>query len=324
MGVVIIRKIAVLTSGGDAPGMNAGVRAVVRTAIYHGLEVVGICRGYAGLLDGDIRPMPLESVGDIIQRGGTCLYTARCLDFLTEDGQKRGYERLLEHGIDGLVVFGGDGSFRGAQKLHHLGIQTVGVPSTIDNDIGACDANIGFDTAVQTAIEAIDKIRDTATSHERTYVIEVMGRSAGHIALASGLAGGAESVLIPEVPYRLEDVVSKLERGVARGKKHSIIIVAEGAGQGVEIGRYIEQHTGFDTRVTVLGHVQRGGAPSAADRVLASRLGSYAVQLCMDGKSGVMAATMNGELVAVPFDEVFTSERKPNKAVYELADVLSI
>lgn len=322
--MVIIRKIAVLTSGGDAPGMNAGVRAVVRTAIYHGLEVVGIRRGYAGLLDGDVKPMPLESVGDIIQRGGTCLYTARCLEFLTEDGQRRGYERLTDLGVEGLIVFGGDGSFRGAQKLHQLGIKTIGVPSTIDNDIGACDANIGFDTAVQTAIDAIDKIRDTATSHERTYVIEVMGRSAGHIALAAGLAGGAESVLVPEVPYKLEDVVAKLQRGVARGKKHSIIVVAEGAGNGAEIGRYIEQHTGFDTRVTVLGHVQRGGAPSAADRVLASRLGAHAVELVMAGVSGHMAATKNGELTSVPFDEVFRAERKPSHAVYQLADILSI
>ncbi|TDY51084.1 6-phosphofructokinase [Alicyclobacillus sacchari] len=324
MGVMAIRKIGVLTSGGDAPGMNAGVRAVVRTAIYHGLEVVGIRRGYAGLLDGDFRPMPLESVGDIIQRGGTCLYTARCLEFMTEEGQQRGYQRLQDAGIEGLVVFGGDGSFHGAQKLHELGIRTIGVPSTIDNDIGACDANIGFDTAVQTAIQAIDKIRDTATSHERTYVIEVMGRSAGHIALAAGLAGGAESVLIPEVPYKLEDVVAKLQRGVARGKKHSIIVVAEGAAHGVEVGRYIEEHTGFDTRVTVLGHVQRGGAPSAVDRVLASRLGAYAVELCMQGVSGAMAATQNGELVAVPFDEVFRSERKPAQELCELAEILSI
>lgn len=324
MGVVNIRKIGVLTSGGDAPGMNPGVRAVVRTAIYHGLEVTGIRRGYAGLLDGDFKPMPIEAVGDIIQRGGTCLYTARCLDFLTEDGQRRGYQRLQDAGIEGLIVFGGDGSFRGAQKLDALGIKTIGVPSTIDNDIGACDANIGFDTAVQTAIELIDKIRDTATSHERTYVIEVMGRSAGHIALAAGLAGGAESVLIPEVPYKLEDVVAKLERGVARGKKHSIIVVAEGAGSGTEIGKYIEKHTGFDTRVTVLGHVQRGGAPSAADRVLASRLGAHAVHLCMQGVSGHMAATRDGVLTSVPFDEVFQADRKPATEVYELADILSI
>lgn len=324
VGVVHIRKIAVLTSGGDAPGMNAGIRAVVRMAIYRGLEVVGIRRGYAGLLDGDFRPMPLEAVGDIIQRGGTCLYTARCLDFMTEEGQRRGYDRLQQEGVEGLIVLGGDGSFHGAEKLHDLGIRTIGVPCTIDNDIGECDLNIGFDTAVQTAVEAIDKIRDTATSHERTYVIEVMGRSAGHIALACGLAGGAESVLIPEIPYTLDDVVGKLQRGVARGKKHSIIVVAEGAGHGVDIGRYIEQHTGFDTRVTVLGHVQRGGPPSATDRVLASRLGAHAVNLCMEGISGHMAATLSGKLTSVPFEKVFSSPRDPAKAVYELADTLSI
>nr|WP_242549471.1 6-phosphofructokinase [Alicyclobacillus mali (ex Roth et al. 2021)] len=323
LGVLAIQKIGVLTSGGDAPGMNAAIRAVVRTAIYHGLEVVGIRRGYAGLLDGDFRPMPIESVGDIIQRGGTCLFTARCKEFMTEEGQRRGYERLVEAGIEGLVVLGGDGSFRGAKRLSELGIPTVGVPCTIDNDIGACDANIGFDTAVQTVIQAIDKIRDTATSHERTYVIEVMGRHAGHIALAAGLAGGAESVLIPEVPFSLEDVVAKLQRGVSRGKKHSIIVVAEGAARAVDVGQYIEEQTGFDTRVTVLGHVQRGGAPSASDRVLASRLGAFAVELLLKGETAVMAATQNGALVAVPFDEVFAAVRQPAQELCELAEILS-
>lgn len=319
-----MKKIAVMTSGGDAPGMNAGIRAVVRTAIYRGLEVVGVRRGYAGMLEGDFRPMPLESVGDIIQRGGTCLYTARCLEFMNEEGQRQGYQKLKETGVEGLIVLGGDGSFRGAQKLSALGIQTIGIPSTIDNDIGACDLNIGFDTAVHTAVEAIDKIRDTATSHERTYVIEVMGRSAGHIALACGLAGGAESVLIPEVPYTLEGVVAKLQRGVARGKKHSIIVVAEGAGRAVEIGEYIESHTGFDTRVTVLGHVQRGGPPTATDRVLASRLGAHAVNLLVAGVSGEMSATANGKLTSVSFEDVFASGRKPAQEMYDLADILSI
>ncbi len=323
-GGVRIQRIAVLTSGGDAPGMNAGVRAVVRTAIYHGLEVVGIRHGYSGLLAGDFVKMTLESVGDIVQRGGTCLYTARSKEFMTKEGQQKGFDLLKEAGIDGLIVFGGDGSFHGAQCLHELGIRTVGVPSTIDNDIGMCDANIGFDTAVQTAIESIDRIRDTATSHERTYVVEVMGRSAGHIALHSGLAGGAESILIPEVPYDLSDVIEKLQRGVARGKKHSIIVVAEGAASGVDVGRYLSEHTGFDVRVTVLGHVQRGGAPTATDRVLASRLGAYAVELCLQGVSGFMAATVNHELRAIPFEDVFGSVRKPELPVYDLANILSI
>lgn len=317
-------KIGVLTSGGDAPGMNPGIRAVVRTAIYYGIEVVGIRHGYSGLLRGEFRQMTLESVGDIVQRGGTCLYTARCPEFMEEAGQKQGFAKLQEEGIDALIVFGGDGSFHGALKLHEMGIKTIGIPGTIDNDIPCCDVTIGFDTAVQNVIEAIDKIRDTATSHERTYVVEVMGRTAGHIALQAGLAGGAESVLIPEVPYDLTEVIQRLNRGIARGKKHSIIVIAEGAGSGVEVGRYLAEHTGLDVRVTVLGHVQRGGAPTAQDRILASRLGAYAVELCKSGQSGMMAATVNGELQAIPFEQVFANTRLPLMPVYDLANILSI
>jgi 6-phosphofructokinase 1 len=314
----------VLTSGGDAPGMNAALRAVVRTGIYHGLEVVGIRRGYSGLMNGEFIPMNLGSVADIIQRGGTILYTARCEPFKTVEGQRQGFEKLRQNQIDGIIVIGGDGSFRGAAALAKLGIPAIGIPGTIDNDIPCCDATIGFDTAVNTAIEAIDKIRDTATSHERTYVVEVMGRNAGDIALHVGLAGGAESVLIPEVPYRLDDVIQRLERGVARGKKHSIILVAEGAGSGIEIGKYLSEHTGFEVRVTVLGHIQRGGAPTATDRLLASRLGAYAVELLLSGASGKMAATQNNVLVAVDFDTVFTTPRQPDLSLYSLANVLSI
>jgi 6-phosphofructokinase 1 len=319
-----VKKIAVMTSGGDAPGMNAAVRAVVRTGIFHNMEVIGVRRGFSGLIHDELQPMTLGSVADIIQRGGTILYTARCEAFKTPEGQKRGYEVLRKHGIEGLVVIGGDGSFHGAAVLAEMGIATVGIPGTIDNDISCCDGTIGFDTAVNTAIEAIDKIRDTATSHERTYVVEVMGRNAGDIALHVGLAGGAESVLIPEVPYRLDDVIQKLERGVARGKKHSIILVAEGAGNGIEIGKYLSEHTGFEVRVTVLGHIQRGGAPSARDRLLASRLGAYAVDLLQSGVSGKMAATQNGALVAVDFETVFTTPRQPDISLYGLADMLSI
>jgi 6-phosphofructokinase 1 len=319
-----MKKIAVLTSGGDAPGMNAALRAVVRTAIYHGLEVVGVRRGFSGLMNGEFIPMNLGSVADIIQRGGTILYTARCEPFKTLEGQRKGFEMLRQNQIDGLIVIGGDGSFRGAAALAKLGIPAIGIPGTIDNDIPCCDATIGFDTAVNTAIEAIDKIRDTATSHERTYVVEVMGRNAGDIALHVGLAGGAESVLIPEVPYQLDDVIRKLERGVARGKKHSIILVAEGAGSGIEIGKYLSEHTGFEVRVTVLGHIQRGGAPTAKDRLLASRLGSYAVELLMSGESGKMAATQNDALVAVDFETVFTTPRRPDLSLYSLVNVLAI
>lgn len=319
-----MKKIAVMTSGGDAPGMNAAVRAVVRTGIFHGIEVMGIRRGFTGLINEELLPMTLGSVADTIQRGGTVLYTARCEPFKREEVQQRGFEVLQQNGIEGLIVIGGDGSFRGALALHKLGMPVVGVPGTIDNDIACCDTTIGFDTAVNTAIEAIDKIRDTATSHERTYVVEVMGRNAGDIALHAGLAGGAESILIPEQPYAMQDIIRKLERGVARGKKHSIILVAEGAGHGMEIGNYLAEHTGFEVRVTVLGHIQRGGAPSAKDRVLASLLGAYAVDLLRQGSSGKMAATHNGELAAVDFETVLTTPRQPDQRLYALADTLAI
>ncbi|QSO46772.1 6-phosphofructokinase [Alicyclobacillus mengziensis] len=319
-----MEKIAVMTSGGDAPGMNAAVRAVVRTALYLGMEVVGIRRGFTGVMNGEFVPMSLGSVADTIQRGGTNLYTARCEPFKTEEGQREGYEALKKAGIEGLVVIGGDGSFHGAQALSRLGIRTIGLPGTIDNDIAYCDATIGFDTAVNTAIEAIDKIRDTATSHERTYVVEVMGRNAGDIALHVGLAGGAESILVPERPFSMDDIIRKLERGVARGKKHSIILVAEGAGRGMDIGKYLSEHTGFEVRVTVLGHIQRGGAPSAKDRVLASQLGAYAVQLLRDGESGKMATIYKGVLQAIDFDTVFSTPRLPDMSLYDLAETLAI
>ncbi len=304
--------------------MNAAIRAVVRTAIYSGMEVMGIRRGYRGLMKDEVEPMSLGSVADIIQRGGTILYTARSKDFQTPEGQARAAEVLRSHGIEGLIIIGGDGSFRGAQALTRLGIATIGIPGTIDNDIPGCDRTIGFDTAINTAIDAIDKIRDTATSHDRTYVVEVMGRNAGDIALHVGLAGGAESILIPELPVSMDDVMAKLERGAARGKEHSIIVVAEGAARGMEVGKYLSEHTQFEVRVTVLGHIQRGGAPSADDRILASKLGSYAVKLLQQGESGKMAATLNGVLTAVDFDTVFTTPREPDFSLYKLAEMISI
>ncbi|MGZ4134189.1 MAG: ATP-dependent 6-phosphofructokinase, partial [Tumebacillaceae bacterium] len=249
-----MRKLGVLTSGGDSPGMNAAIRAVVRSAIFNGLEVAGIRRGYQGLIQGDFIPMDLGSVADIIHRGGTILHTARCLEFKTKEGQELAVSKLKESGIDGVVVIGGDGSFRGAKVLSDLGIPTVGIPGTIDNDIPCTDYTIGFDTAVNTVIEALDRIRDTATSHERTYVVEVMGRNAGDIALVAGVAGGAETVLIPEEKYDITQIVDKLKRGASRGKKHSIILVAEGAGKGFSIGEVIRELTGWEVRVTVLGH----------------------------------------------------------------------
>lgn len=319
-----MKRIGVLTSGGDSPGMNAAIRAVVRKAIYHGLEVYGIYYGYAGLMAGDIKKMELGSVGDIIHRGGTMLYTARSEEFKTLEGQKKGIEQLNKFGIEGLVVIGGDGSYRGAQKLTEHGFPTIGVPGTIDNDIPGTDFTIGFDTALNTVIDAIDKIRDTATSHERTYVIEVMGRHAGDLALWSGLADGAETIVIPEADYDMKDIIGRLKRGQDRGKKHSIIIVAEGVGSGFEFGDRIKKEMNLETRVTVLGHIQRGGSPTGFDRVLASRLGAKAVDLLMDGKAGVTVGIERNELVYHDIDEALSRKHAIDLEMYKLSQELSI
>ncbi|GAB7388641.1 6-phosphofructokinase [Bacillaceae bacterium] len=319
-----MKKIAVLTSGGDSPGMNAAVRAIVRRGIYHGAEVYGVYHGYNGLMAGDIREMTLGSVGDIIHRGGTVLFSARSEEFKTDAGQEKALQQLRQRGIEGLVVIGGDGSFRGAQKLAEKGFPTIGIPGTIDNDIACTDFTIGFDTAVNTVIEAIDKIRDTATSHERTFLVEVMGRHAGDIALWAGLAAGAESILIPEADFDMDGIVDRLKKASERGKKHSIIIVAEGAGSAVEIGEQIKQRTGFETRVTVLGHIQRGGSPTAFDRMLASRMGAHAVDLLLRGEKGKMVGLQNNKLVAVPFAEALNKKHQPDLSIYELAKSLSI
>jgi 6-phosphofructokinase 1 len=319
-----MKRIAVLTSGGDAPGMNAAIRAVVRSGIYHGLEVYGVYRGYSGLIQGDFVQLTLGSVGDIIHRGGTILYSARCDEFRTPEGQQKAVEQLKKHEIDGLVVIGGDGSFRGAQRLTALGFPTIGVPGTIDNDIPGTDFTIGFDTAVNTVVNCIDRIRDTATSHERTFVVEVMGRDAGDIALWAGLADGAESILIPEVTDPIENIVERLKRGSERGKRYSIILVAEGAGRGVEIAEKIKQATGWETRVTVLGHVQRGGSPTAFDRVLASRMGAKAVELLLAGEKDKMVAIRNNVVLGIDFVEAFGRKHEPQLELYELAKKLSI
>lgn len=319
-----MRKIGVLTSGGDAPGMNAAIRAVVRKAIYHGLEVVGFRRGYHGLIYGEYSNMHLGSVADIIHRGGTVLLTARAPEFLETAGREQALQVIRKSGIDALVVIGGDGSFRGAAALEHHGIRTVGVPGTIDNDIACTDYSIGFDTAVNNATDAINKVRDTATSHERVYVIEVMGRTAGHIALASGLAGGAESILVPEVPYDMEEVCERLRRGVKRGKLHSIIVVAEGATGALKVAEAIKERTDMDTRVTILGHLQRGGTPTAFDRILASRLGAAAVDLLRSGCHGQMVGFTAGEVQATSFDEALAEEKKFPEELYRLATILAI
>lgn len=318
-----MQKIGVLTSGGDAPGMNAAIRAVVRKGLHAGLGIFGIRRGYAGLLADDFVQLRAGSVGDIIHRGGTMLRTARSEEFKTEAGFSRALEVLMARGIEGLIVIGRDGSLRGAEKLYQQGILTVGVPGTIDNDIPGTDESIGFDTAVNTALQAIDRIRDTATSHERAFVIEVMGRNAGHIALEAGLAGGAESILVPEVPLDLSEVCARLKRGQERGKVHSIIVVCEGAGEGFRVGDFVRECTGFDTRVTVLGHVQRGGSPSARDRVLASTMGAKAVDLLVEGKGGVMVGVRRGEIVALPIREALAADSTFSHTSYRLAAILA-
>ena len=281
-----VKTIGVLTSGGDAPGMNAAIRAVVRQAITKGLNVKGIKRGYAGLLQEEIIDMHAQDVSDIIQRGGTILQTARCMDFTTSEGQQKGAEICKKHGIDGVVVIGGDGSFKGAQKLAEHGINTIGLPGTIDLDIASTEYTIGFDTAVNTAMEAIDKVRDTSTSHERCSIIEVMGRGAGYIALWCGIANGAEDILLPEkYNYDEQMIVNHIIENRKRGKKHHIIINAEGIGHSTSMAKRIEAATGVETRATILGHMQRGGSPTCKDRVYASTMGAKAVDLLLEGKT---------------------------------------
>ncbi|MEW5783845.1 MAG: 6-phosphofructokinase [Bacillota bacterium] len=320
-----MRKIAVLTSGGDAPGMNAAVRAVVRKGIFLGLKVCGIERGFAGLINGSpFRPMDLGSVAGIIHRGGTVLHTARAPEFKEKAVQEKAATRLRQEEISGLVVIGGDGSFRGAQALETLGIKTAGIPGTIDNDIPGTENTIGFDTAVNTVLDALNRLRDTATSHERIFVVEVMGRNNGNIALAAGLAGGAESILVPEIPFDLDDVCRRLVKGMQRKKTHSIILVAEGAASAFTVGREIEQKTGMETRVTVLGHIQRGGSPTAADRLLASRMGAAAVDLLWEGRGGLITGIKGGEIYPVPMMDAFMHGRTFPVDLYELALVLAM
>ncbi|WIF94207.1 6-phosphofructokinase [Caminicella sporogenes] len=319
-----MKTIGVLTSGGDAPGMNAAIRAVVRTAIYNGIKVMGIQQGYNGLINGNIKEMDLSSVGDIIHRGGTILRTARCEEFKTEEGRQKALTVLKVFGIEGLVVIGGDGSFQGAQKLSHAGIKTIGIPGTIDNDLAYTDYTIGFDTALNTVLDSVSKIRDTSASHGRANIIEVMGRHCGDIALYSGLAGGAESIIVPEEDFDIDSICKKLIQGKNRGKLHSIIMLAEGIGNAFELGKEIEEKTGIETRVTILGHVQRGGSPTAFDRILASRMGARAVELLIEGKSGRAIGIRNNKLVDMDIDEALEMEKKFDKDIYELTKILSI
>jgi len=318
-------RIGVLTSGGDAPGMNAAIRAVVRKAIYHGLEVMGIKRGFAGFIEAEVEPMHLGSVADIIHRGGTVLRTARSEEFRTREGRAKAFETVERFGIQGLVIIGGEGSLLGAKIFHEeYGLPVVVVPGSIDNDIPGTDYSIGFDTAVNIVVEAINRIRDTATSHERTFIVEVMGRNSGFIALAAGLAGGAESILIPELPFDLDEVCRRLLRGHRRGKLHSIIVVAEGVGSGLEIGQQIKERTGFDTRVTILGHIQRGGMPTAFDRLLASRLSARAVELLMAGAKSKMVGMVADRIVDWEIGDVVTRKKEIDPELYRLAGILAI
>jgi len=318
-----VKTIGVLTSGGDAPGMNAAIRAVVRTAIHKGLVVKGIMRGYAGLLQEEIVDMTSTSVSDIIHRGGTILYTARCQEFTTAAGQQKGAEICKKHNIDGMVVIGGDGSFRGAGKLSALGINTIGLPGTIDLDIACTDYTIGFDTAVNTAMEAIDKVRDTSTSHERCSIIEVMGRNAGYIALWCGFANGAEDILLPERYDGDEQaLINRIIENRKRGKKHHIIINAEGIGHSSSMAKRIEAATGIETRATILGHMQRGGAPTCKDRVYASIMGARAVELLCEGKSNRVVGYKHGEFVDFDIQEALAMTKDIPEDQYQISKML--
>ena len=318
-----VKTIGVLTSGGDAPGMNAAIRAVVRTAINKGMKVKGIMRGYAGLLQEEIVDMDGTSVADTIGRGGTILYTARCPEFMTEEGQKRGAEICRKHNIDGLVVIGGDGSYRGAGKLSALGINTVGLPGTIDLDIACTDYTIGFDTAINTAMEAIDKVRDTSTSHERCSIIEVMGRHAGYIALWCGIANGAEDILLPERYDGNEQMlINRIFDNRKRGKRHHIIINAEGIGHSASMAKRIEAATGIETRATILGYMQRGGAPTCKDRVYASIMGAKAVELLEKGKTNRVVAYKHGEFLDFDIQEALNMKKDIPEDQYEISKLL--
>lgn len=320
----MLKRIGVLTSGGDSPGMNAAIRAVTRTALYNGLEVVGIRRGYEGLLEGDLVPMTRSSVGGILLHGGTILRTARCPEFMRPEGVNAGVSKLKENDIDALVIIGGDGSFRGAHELHERGVITVGIPATIDNDMAGTDCTIGFDTACNTALECISKLRDTASSHDRMFIVEVMGRNAGFLALETGVACGAEFVLVPEIAPDLDAISKKLSYAKARGKTHSLIVLAEGVMSASELAEKLRGQGNYDPRIVVLGHLQRGGAPSCFDTVLASRLGAAAVELLLKGERGRMVGRINGNIVSSEIRIAWESKRDLDPDMIRLVETLSI
>lgn len=318
-----MKTIGVLTSGGDAPGMNAAIRSVVRSGLKKGFKVKGISRGYNGLINGDIFDMDMRSVSDIIQRGGTVLYTARCPEFRHEEGIEKAKQTCIENNIDGIVVIGGDGSFRGAADLSARGIPCVGIPGTIDNDISCTEYTIGYDTAMNTAMEMVDKLRDTAQSHDRCSVVEVMGRHAGFIALNTGIACGATYILVPEKAYDIDDIVDKMRKTQTNGKHHFIILVAEGIGNVNELAKYIESKTEIESRATILGHVQRGGAPTVRDRVVASQLGHHAVELLSRGMGNRVVGIQHNEVVDFDIQEALSMKKPFEEELYKVAHDIS-
>ena len=321
-----MKRIAVLSSGGDSPGMNAFIRSVIRATIAKGMEAFGVMRGYQGLIDADIEPMGKRSVSNIIQRGGTILHTARCDKFKTQKGLRTAIRNLNSHGIDGLVVLGGDGSLTGALKLHKAGFKVIGAPGTIDNDLSGTEMAIGVDTALNTVLDAIDKIKDTASSHQRAFLVEVMGRNCGYIALISGIIGGAEMICIPEKPFELDDVLNTVEKAYINGKTNCLIVVAEGAKYASrEIKAMLDkckEEAGFETRETILGHIQRGGSPTAFDRLLATRLGVAAVDQLLTGESGKMVGLVGNKVVATPIEKILKNRKKLNMGLYNLSKIL--
>jgi len=322
--VTVVKRIGLLTSGGDAPGMNAAIRAVTRSAIYNGLEVVGIRRGFEGLLESDVVPLTSRSVGGIIHRGGTVLRTARSERFKKPEGLMEGLERLKDLDLDCLVLIGGEGTFKGAWALHQKGFPVVGVPGTIDNDIAGTDVTIGFDTAVNTALDAVRKLRDTASSHDRLFIIEVMGRRCGFLAAQVALASGAEYVLLPEVAFDLNNLCQKLHYARRQGKTHSLIIVAEGVMGAQDLAAKLKDTAGYEARVTVLGHIQRGGSPTAFDATLASRMGAHAVKALLEGQSGIMVGSCCGQMVTHPLTVAWEEKKLLSDEVLSLMEMLSI
>lgn len=318
-------RIAVLTSGGDAPGMNACIRAVVRSGVYRGIEVLGVEHGYKGLIEGTVRQMDLNDVADIIQRGGTILRTARCPEFKTPQGREKAVEKIREMGIDGVVSIGGDGTFQGAKLLSDLGVPTIGIPGTIDNDLAYTDFTLGFDTAVNTVVDAINKLRDTMMSHDRVSVVEVMGRKCGDLSLYAGVAAGAQSILVPEIPVDLDDIMMRIRRGQERGKHASIIVVAEGLEYtSYQIAEIVKERAKVDTKVTVLGHIQRGGSPSATDRVLATRMGVRAVELLSEGIGNRVIGIRDNKIFDQDTVEALSAVAKFDKDLFEISRLVSL